>query len=177
MHTPFCLLSAARKIMAGASINLNFEEVRQIGLRYSQSYEREIEMAVDEATDHNVGMTLQFFEDAHGAHIGYSGALQCMESYADDPRWPAFTKAAYTKLISEVETILTRLSKRAHDEVRHVNRDGVEYEKWFGIWRHAGSGQQVKPVRADGTTMTDREFELFINTLNLQSVVFEQVPS
>lgn len=80
-----------------------------MGLDHGQSWEREIEMAVDSATSHNVGLTAQFFDDATGPRMGYAGALDCLNDYVGQPCAPGLTKENVDKLRKEWEAIANRI--------------------------------------------------------------------
>lgn len=164
---PLNLTSARRKIASGAAIKLNFGEVRDLGLKFHQSWEREIEMAVDAATGFNCPLTQQFFMDARGPMQGYSGAMSCLRGYICDPVAPALTAESFQTLESAMSSVIARIE--AAVGYVEVSFDGVEYSRYCNIWHHAPTGKELKPVKADGSAMSDLEFSEFLAALEREA--------
>jgi hypothetical protein len=157
------IVCAARKIAAGNPTTLNFMELRTLGLRFHESWERELEMQVDATTHHNPGLAMQFFIDGRGPNKGYSGAISCLRGYIGDPAAPRLTKEDCDALEAAWKEIANQVSNRCHE--KESTFEFVEYTKILGIWFHAGSGKRCQPVDEHGNPWDDATFEKFLQEL------------
>lgn len=105
MRTPYEM--AVTKAKANQECFLNFHEVRAVDKRHGKSFERELEMRVDNAVNYNVGLSGQFFTDAHGPKKGYTGAIECLSGYVGDPCAEGMT-------IGQVDQLKTQWRDIAH---------------------------------------------------------------
>ncbi|OPZ65958.1 MAG: hypothetical protein BWY85_00125 [Firmicutes bacterium ADurb.Bin506] len=143
--------NAARKLAKGQFTHLNFNELRTLGLKFGESWERELEMEVDRATHNVVGLALQFFVDGRGPNQGYSGAIKCLRGYVGESCAPGLTKEDCDALSAAWASIAECVHKRCLE--KEASLGGVEYVKILGIWFHAGSGSTLRGVDESGNVV------------------------